>query len=249
MNREEAILRELKLYPLWQRRVQTGAVTGQVSMGPTLPDRVTKSGLEKMDSQDMDSSHWSVLRAMVKSCAACRLRAGCSQTVLGAGDVRADWMFVGISPGLEEDAQGKPFCGQSGRLLDNMLSAIQLRRAHNVYLADMVKCCPPGNRMPDAGEIVQCLPYLEREIYLVQPKLIMALGKAAALLLGLDSDLPALRGRLHDYRIQSVDGRYGNIPLVATYHPADLLQTPLKKAESWEDLCLAVETMQRLVTG
>ncbi|MEJ1959859.1 MAG: uracil-DNA glycosylase [Nitrosomonadales bacterium] len=173
---------------------------------------------------------------MVHECTACKLRAGCKQTVFGVGDEKADWLFVGEGPGADEDVQGEPFVGQAGKLLDNMLMAIKLKRGKNVYIGNIVKCRPPGNRTPEAEEIATCLPYLQRQIELIQPEIIVALGKTAATaLLGIDATLASLRGRLHDYR---------GIPLVITYHPAYLLRTPADKAKVWQDLCLAVNTMK-----
>jgi len=178
---------------------------------------------------------WPKLKSMVSECTACGLRAGCTQTVFGSGDEQADWLFVGEGPGADEDAQGEPFVGQAGKLLDNMLAAIKLKRDKNVYIGNVVKCRPHDNRAPHADEIASCLPYLQRQIELVQPKLIVALGKTAAdALLGRDDTIASMRGKLHDYR---------GIPLVATYHPAHLLRTPLDKAKVWEDLCMAVATM------
>lgn len=169
---------------------------------------------------------------MVRDCTACQLRAGCTQTVFGAGDPQANWLFVGEGPGAEEDVQGEPFVGQAGRLLDNMLLALGLKRGSNVYIANVVKCRPPDNRPPEAGEIATCLPYLRRQIRLIQPKVIIALGKTAAtaLLQTGDVTLGSLRGVPHDF---------DDIPLVVTYHPAYLLRSPLEKAHAWEDLCLA----------
>ena len=238
MNREEAILRELNLYPLWQRRGQATSVLEQVA---------SKSVMEKADLQTLDGCNWPELKALVKNCTACKLRASCTQTVFGMGDERADWLFVGEWPGADEDVQGEPFVEQSGQLLDNMLAAIKLKRGHNVYITNIVKCYPPGNHTPDANEIAQCAPYLERQIQLIQPKLIVALGETAALLLGHDATLSDLRGKLHDYRGSSSSGLVQGIPLIITYHPAYLLHNPLKKAKAWDDLCLAVATMQGLV--
>lgn len=249
MNREEAILRELNLYPLWQRRGQAKSVLEQVTVTaqPMIEPAASKSVMEKADLQNLDSCNWAELKALVKNCTACMLRASCTQTVFGMGDVRADWLFVGEWPGADEDVQGEPFVGQSGQLLDNMLAAIKLKRGHNVYITNIIKCYPPDNRTPEADEIAQCAPYLVRQIQLIQPKLIVALGEAAALLLGHDATLPDLRGKLHDYRGSSTHGLVQGIPLIITYHPAYLLQNPLKKANAWDDLCLAVTTMQALV--
>ena len=181
---------------------------------------------------------WPELKAMVRDCTACKLRAGCTQTVFGVGDEKADWLFVGEGPGADEDAQGEPFVGQAGKLLDNMLAAIKLKRGNKVYIANIVKCRPPGNRTPEADEIATCLPYLQRQIELIRPKLIAALGKTAATsLLGRDATLGSLRGKLYDYR---------GVPLLVTYHPSYLLRAPLEKAKAWQDLCMAVETMRNL---
>ncbi|BBJ24607.1 uracil-DNA glycosylase [Candidatus Nitrotoga sp. AM1P] len=249
MNREEAILRELNLYPLWQRREQAQSVLEQVTavVQPVTEQITSKIVVEKVDMQNLDSYDWPKLQALVKNCTACTLRASCTQTVFGMGDVRADWLFVGEWPGADEDIQGEPFVGQSGKLLDNMLAAIKLKRGHNVYITNIVKCYPPGNRTPEANEIAQCVPYLDRQIQLIQPKLIVALGETAALLLGHGAMLSGVRGKLHDYRGSSSYSLVKGIPLIITYHPTYLLHTPLKKTEAWDDLCLAVATMQGLV--
>ena len=249
MNREEAILRELNLYPLWQQRTQAQSVSEQLTavVQPITEQVASKSVMEKADMQNLDNHDWPELKTLVKNCTACKLRASCTQTVFGMGDIQADWLFVGGWPGAEEDVQGEPFVGQSGKLLDNMLAAIKLKPNQNVYITNIVKCYPPGNRTPEANEIAQCMPYLERQIQLIQPKLIVVLGETAALLLGYDAALPDLRGKLHDYRGLSSHSLAKDIPLIITYHPTDLLHTPLNKAKAWDDLCLAVATMQRLV--
>lgn len=187
---------------------------------------------------------WPALRAAVSTCTACVLHAARKQAVLGVGDERADWLFIGEGPGAEEDARGEPFVGQAGRLLDNMLAAIGLRRGERVYIANVVKCRPPGNRTPEPAEAHACEPFLSRQIELIAPKLIVALGKVAANnLLQTDATLGSLRGEVHDYR---------GTPLIATYHPAYLLRNLTDKAKAWADLCFAVETMnglQRLNSG
>ncbi len=176
---------------------------------------------------------WTELKQQVRECTACRLRAGCTQTVFGVGDEKAGWLFVGEGPGADEDALGEPFVGQAGKLLDSMLMAIRLKRGNNVYIANIVKCRPPGNRTPAADEIEQCLPYLERQIELIQPRVIVALGKVASnALLHRDATLASLRGKLHDYH---------GIPLIVTYHPAYLLRSPTEKSKAWQDLLLAVK--------
>jgi uracil-DNA glycosylase family 4 len=181
---------------------------------------------------------WPALKADVAACTACALHAKRNKTVFGVGDENADWLFVGEGPGAEEDAQGEPFVGQAGKLLDNMLAAIKLKRGENVYIANVVKCRPPGNRNPEAGEALACEPYLHRQIDLIRPKLIIALGKvAAANLLATDASVASMRGRVHEYR---------GTPLIVTYHPAYLLRTLADKAKAWEDLCFAVRTMAGL---
>ncbi len=174
---------------------------------------------------------WTALVADIAGCTACGLARTRRNTVPGVGDVHADWMFIGEAPGADEDAQGEPFVGQAGRLLDSMLAAIGLQRGSNVYIANVLKCRPPANRSPEPGEIDACKPYLDRQIELVRPKLIVALGKSAAVtLLGTDSSIASLRGRLHRYR---------GVPLLVTYPPAYLLRNLPDKAKAWEDLLLA----------
>ena len=178
---------------------------------------------------------WPELKQLVRDCELCALRAGCTQTVAGTGNEQADWLFVGEAPGADEDETGEPFVGHAGRLLDNMLLAIKLKR-REVYIANVIKCRPPDDRHPHVGEIAACLPYLKRQIDLVQPKVIVALGKtAASSLLETDATIASLRGKVHDYK---------GIPLIVTFHPAYLLRSPQEKAKAWQDLCLAVATMQ-----
>src|SRR5262245_45946721 len=159
-------------------------------------------------------------------------------SVPGVGDPGAEWLFVGEAPGAEEDARGEPFVGQAGRLLDNMLAAVDLARGKNVYIANVLKCRPPGNRNPEPDEVVKCSPHLLRQIGLVQPKLIVAMGRfAAQTLLGTDATIASLRGRVH---------RYAGVPLVVTYHPAYLLRNLPDKAKSWADLLFARRTLRSM---
>jgi DNA polymerase len=244
VNREEAVLREFNLYPLWQRRVQPAALAeAESSATPAVVEVVAPIAADttitlspSLAQRELANLDWPALKALVRDCTACKLRAGCTQTVFGVGDEKASWLFVGEGPGADEDAQGEPFVGQAGKLLDNMLMAIKLKRGKDVYIGNIVKCRPPGNRTPEADEIATCFPYLQRQIELIQPKIIVALGKTAATaLLGKDATLASLRGRLHDYH---------GIPLIITYHPAYLLRTLTDKAKAWQDLCLAVKTME-----
>lgn len=184
---------------------------------------------------------WPELKARVAGCTDCPLHATRRKTVFGVGDERAAWLFVGEGPGAEEDAQGEPFVGQAGRLLDNMLAAIGLKRGTDVFIANILKCRPPGNRNPEPQEALQCEPYLHRQIELIRPKLIIALGRvAAANLLASDASVGSMRGKIHHYR---------GIPLIVTYHPAYLLRNLTDKAKAWEDLLFAVRTMKGLQTG
>jgi len=174
----------------------------------------------------------------VAGCTACALHKSRTQTVFGVGDEDADWMLIGEAPGAEEDRLGDPFVGQAGRLLDNMLAAVGLERGRNVYIANVLKCRPPGNRNPEPEEVARCTPHLLRQIELVRPKLIVAMGRfAAQTLLDTDASIASLRGRLH---------RYAGVPLIVTYHPAYLLRTLPDKAKAWADLVFAKKTMAGL---
>jgi DNA polymerase len=263
MDRREAMLRELNLYPQWVRRTQVVPVLAEAHVPEVAQTVIHQFAVAAVDPlankaevrlaiaddkistyvdssggaviSALDKASWPELKQQVRGCTACRLRAGCTQTVFGVGDEKADWLFVGEGPGADEDALGEPFVGQAGKLLDNMLAAIKLKRGNNVYITNVVKCRPPSNRAPAADEIAQCLPYLQRQIGLIQPKLIVALGKTAATaLLGNDATITSLRGTLHDCN---------GIPLIVTYHPAYLLRSPSEKAKAWQDLRLAVATL------
>ncbi len=181
---------------------------------------------------------WDVLRSAVQSCTRCELSKTRTQGVFGVGDIAADWMIIGEAPGADEDRLGEPFVGQAGKLLDAMLAALGLKRGEDVYIANVLKSRPPGNRDPKPEEVQACLPYLLRQIDLIRPKLILAMGRfAAQSLLVTDTSIARMRGRLHEYH---------GVPLIVTYHPAYLLRNPADKAKSWEDLCLARQTMARL---
>ena len=178
---------------------------------------------------------WIALKAQVSGCVKCGLHKTRTQTVFGVGDENADWMLIGEAPGAEEDRLGDPFVGQAGKLLDNMLAAIGLSRRQNVYIANVLKCRPPGNRNPAPEEVAQCSPHLLKQIGLIKPKLIVAMGRfAAQTLLESDASIASLRGRVH---------RYAGVPLIVTYHPAYLLRTLEDKAKAWEDLLFAKKTI------
>ena len=186
---------------------------------------------------------WEALRAEVLRCTLCSLHAGRTQGVFGVGNPQAQWMVIGEAPGAEEDRRGEPFVGRAGQLLDAMLRAIGLSRAQNVYIANVLKSRPPNNRDPRPEEVAACLPYLRRQIALVRPRLLLAVGRIAAQnLLGTEESLSRLRGRVH---------RFGelNTPLVVTYHPAYLLRNPADKRKAWEDLKFARSVFRQLTAG
>ncbi|MEO7128300.1 MAG: uracil-DNA glycosylase [Rhodoferax sp.] len=202
-------------------------------------------------SPGIDSMDWSALQAAVAGCRACKLCEGRHNTVFGVGQApqtpgqapHADWLIVGEAPGEREDLAGEPFVGPAGKLLDNMLKAIGLDRHTNVFIANVVKCRPPGNRNPEPEEVAQCAPYLRRQIELLAPKIILAMGRFAVNSL-LQETVPEvhklplgkLRGQVHRYR---------GVPVIATYHPAYLLRNLPDKSKAWADLCLALEVMQQ----
>lgn len=217
MNRRERILAEMGITPLWRLRrgAEQAVVPNEVPCG------------------------WSELKQAVSACTACGLHKSRTQTVFGVGDEKADWLLVGEAPGAEEDRLGDPFVGQAGKLLDNMLAAIGLARGANVYIANVLKCRPPANRNPEPEEVAKCSPFLQRQIALIEPRLIVAMGRfAAQTLLATDASIASLRGRVH---------RYAGLPLIVTYHPAYLLRNLPDKGKAWEDLVFARRTMQSLL--
>lgn len=267
MDRNEAMLRELNLYPQWTLRTPIVEPVAAMSVpDAAAPNLLEATALNKvasdahnplnpasqfnpLEAQILTSAvsdevgdtlfspaqTWHELKAQVRDCHLCGLRAGCAQTVFGGGDEQADWLFVGDMPRGDEALQNEAFTGEAGALLNNMLAAMQLAHGKNVYIANVVKCRPLAEQYPAAAEIAQCLPYLQRQIELVQPKVIVALGKvAAANLLGEELALDELRGVLHDYQ---------GIPVIVTYHPAYLLRKPTAKAQAWQDLCFALDVM------
>jgi uracil-DNA glycosylase family 4 len=209
------------------RRVPTPARQAPPSPAPAAPVVAPPAGVEAMD--------WEALRAAVRDCRRCGLCEQRKQAVFGVGSPTGPWLFVGEGPGAEEDDRGEPFVGQAGRLLDGMLAALRLARGREVYIANVVKCRPPGNRVPTPGEAAACAAWLDRQVELVAPRVIVALGKTAATrLTGSEGSLAGLRGRVHAYR---------GIPLVVTYHPAYLLRNLPDKAKAWEDLLFARRTL------
>jgi DNA polymerase len=225
LGREERF-KELGLWPVWRRREAQAAPAATA-------DAAMSDAASELAGLDLDA-----LREAVRNCTRCELSKTRKQGVFGVGDPNADWLIVGEAPGADEDRLGEPFVGQAGKLLDAMLAAIGLQRGRNVYIANVLKSRPPGNRDPKPEEVAACLPYLERQIELIRPKLIVALGRfAAQSLLLTDTPISRLRGKLHEYR---------GVPLIVTYHPAYLLRNQADKARAWEDLLLAQATMRGL---
>ncbi len=175
---------------------------------------------------------WDTLRESVAGCTACALHRTRTQAVFGVGNREAEWLIVGEAPGADEDRLGEPFVGRAGKLLDKMLLGIGLQRKQ-VFIANILKCRPPKNRDPESGEAQACRPFLERQIALVQPRVILSVGRISAqTLLACDTAVGNLRGRVHQFGV-------GRVPLVVTYHPAYLLRRPREKRKAWEDLKLA----------
>jgi DNA polymerase len=237
VSRRDGILREMGLAPIWRLRQRPAeAVPATVASTGPAPPLVSPATDER--SAAIAHMGWDELNVAITGCQACVLCKTRKQAVPGVGDVNADWLFVGEGPGAEEDERGEPFVGQAGKLLDAMLAAIDLKRGEKVYIANAVKCRPPNNRTPEAEETAACWPFLERQIELIKPKLIVALGRPAAqTLLQGEVKISAARGRLFEYK---------GTPLVVTYHPAYLLRTLPDKAKAWEDLCFMRRTMKGL---
>ena len=245
------MLRELGLGPVWRLRAapdeaQSAAPAAEpaapaveraaMSAPVATPSNAAASGDERTAA--IATMGWDELRTAASACRACPLCEQRKQAVLGVGDVNADWLFVGEGPGAEEDERGEPFVGQAGKLLDAMLAAIDLKRGDNVYIANTVKCRPPGNRTPEPEETAACWPFLARQIALVRPKLIVALGRPAAqTLLQTEVKIGAARGRVFEHN---------GIPVIVTYHPAYLLRNLPDKAKAWEDLCFMRKTLREL---
>ena len=249
-------IEQMGLGPVWTSRApaQSSATDPAPTAPPVHPEdagaSIRSAGADatavmpSVESGDaIAAMDWELLESTIRECVRCGLCKGRTHAVPGVGDRKARWLFVGEGPGRNEDVQGEPFVGPAGKLLDNMMRALDLARGKNTYIANIVKCRPVGadgrDRPPAADEVSACLPYLERQIALIRPDVIIALGKTAAVsLLGLNEEtsLSSLRGKQHTH---------AGIPVVVTYHPAYLLRKPADKAKSWQDLCLA----QRLYDG
>ncbi|HRB20798.1 MAG TPA: uracil-DNA glycosylase [Nitrosomonas sp.] len=237
-DRRKKILNELGLTPRWKIRADSTLETSVLNDNATGLNELTGDSVDATSENPVYQMSWKQLKLAVSQCTACSLHETRKNTVFGVGDEQADWLFVGEGPGAREDEMGEPFVGQAGKLLDQMLAAIHLKRGDRVYIANIVKCRPPNNRNPAITEISACRPYLSRQIELISPKLIIALGKVAAEnLLGRSDSLGSLRGKIHDL---------SGTPLIVTYHPVYLLRALPEKAKAWKDLCFAKATMQSL---
>ena len=272
-DRQRAMLREMNVEVWWPKpaapvvkpqaadshSVQpVRQMESDSSSSSTSLTSMTKASAVGSSSSSSSSSllTWPDLQHAVAACRACALCEGRQTTVFGVGQAapdaqsapRVDWLIVGEAPGENEDRTGEPFVGQAGQLLDNMLKAMGLSRRENVYIVNVIKCRPPNNRNPEAAEITQCEPYLRRQIELLQPKLILAMGRYAANSL-LQLSVPdvhkmalgKLRGQVYHYESA---GRH--VPVIATYHPAYLLRNLPEKAKAWADLCLAMQVLREL---
>jgi uracil-DNA glycosylase len=238
--RKRAILSEMgvRVYePLIRQQQATVAEPSALHLAqprPAVPMQRAEKTPERVGGIEL--MQWEELAQAVAGCRACKLCQSRRNTVFGVGDTHADWLVVGEAPGESEDLQGEPFVGQAGKLLDNMLKALGLDRHSKVYIANVLKCRPPGNRNPELEEVARCQPFLRRQVQLLQPKIILAMGRfAAQTLLGTAEPIGKLRGRSHQYL---------GVPVVVTYHPAYLLRNLPDKAKAWADLCLARELLR-----
>ena len=243
MDRQDR-LKALGLWPVWRLRAVAMAEPEAAPPDdprPAVREPPLSPPAPVTPPSPVSDLDWDALRAAVKACSRCPLARTRTRGVPGVGDPKAEWLFIGEAPGADEDRLGEPFVGQAGKLLDAMLAGIGLRRGRNVYLANILTSRPPGNRDPKPEEVAACLPYLERQIDLIKPRLIVVLGRIAAqTLLVSDTPIGKLRGHVHQYR---------GVPMVVTYHPAYLLRNPADKAKAWEDLVLARQTMAGLKSG
>ena len=240
-RRRAALWLAMGLGPEWVRREVSASSSAEVSAQPPAAAPALPPGSSAARAEAIGAMDWDELQTAVIACTACDLCRTRTQTVFGVGSRAAPWMIIGEAPGAEEDARGEPFVGQAGRLLDNMLESIGRSRridaGQPVFIANVLKCRPPGNRNPQPNEVAACEPFLQRQIELLRPQLVLVMGRfAAQSVLHTDASISALRGRVHRL---CVAGR--EVPAIVTYHPAYLLRNLADKAKSWADLCLALD--------
>lgn len=217
---------------VWEQR-DGPLVTGSAS-GDVLQDAGIKQ--QHQVRPDVRELGWEALQQQVASCVNCALHNSRTQTVFGVGNRGADLLVIGEAPGADEDRQGEPFVGRAGKLLNELLFAIGLER-QAVYIANILKCRPPDNRDPQASEVLACEPYLRRQVQLIQPKLILAVGRVAAQnLLKTETSIGKLRGKQYTYPET-------DIPVLVTYHPAYLLRSPMEKRKTWQDLLMVKDLL------
>ncbi len=217
---------------LWERRAPKPEAAPALQPAKPVTNTLIRTVSTTIVTENIMALDWETLERTVLGCTRCALHQTRTQAVFGVGNRQAEWMVIGEAPGADEDRQGEPFVGRAGQLLNSMLKAIGLAR-EQVYIANILKSRPPGNRDPLPEEVAACEPYLKRQIELIKPKIILALGRIAAQnLLKTDTKIGALRGKRHVYPGTE-------IPLVVTYHPAYLLRSPLEKRKAWDDLQLA----------
>jgi DNA polymerase len=215
-----------------QRSLENIVVESTAPLSAPAMKTESSGGLQSPPGDTVSSYNWPQLKGAVAQCIACELHEKRKNTVFGVGDEQADWMVIGEAPGAEEDRQGEPFVGNAGQLLNNMLLAVGLKR-EQVYIANILKCRPPNNRDPRPEEVLKCEPFLRRQVELVNPKIILAVGRIAAHnLLKTDISLSKLRGKCYFYGENET-------PLIVTYHPAYLLRSPSEKRKAWQDLLFA----------
>ncbi len=217
---------------LWEQRAPKPEAAPALPPAKPVTNTLIRTVSTTIVTENIMALDWETLERTVLGCTRCALHQTRTQAVFGVGNRQAEWMVIGEAPGADEDRQGEPFVGRAGQLLNSMLKAIGLAR-EQVYIANILKSRPPGNRDPLPEEVAACEPYLKRQIELIKPKIILALGRIAAQnLLKTDTKIGALRGKRHVYPGTE-------IPLVVTYHPAYLLRSPLEKRKAWDDLQLA----------
>lgn len=240
MTSREAILREMGLTPIWVSRASLGETPSAELPAPVVafaesPEPAQEPPQSAADREAAIANFsWDELIAGIAACTACKLWKTRTNTVPGVGDRSPSWMVIGEAPGENEDKQGEPFVGKAGQLLDAMLVAVGKKRGEGVYITNVIKCRPPGNRNPEPDEIAACAPYLGRQIALAQPKLLLASGKfAGQILLNCDDTVASMRA------LSAVTTHREGVPIVVTYHPSYLLRSPLEKVKSWDDLMKA----------